>query len=585
MTVTTPIDPAAAAANEAISKIRDCIDLGKSFCLEAGAGSGKTHSLVSALTHIVEKRGRELVRKHQQVACISYTNAASKIISARTDEHPAVFASTIHSFCWSLIKDYQPYLRAELSNAPNWTERLTTIGGIGNRSVEYNLGHPVANKEEASVSLGHGDVLKLATKLLGNSKFRRLLASKHPIIFIDEYQDTDIDFIEAIKTHILEKSSGLVFGFFGDPWQRIYGRSCGAFDSSKIVSIQQGANFRSRPKIVETLNRIRPSLPQSVRPHEERGSVSAYHTNDWAGERQTGAQWKGDLPPNIARDHIRAMRSNLEAQGWDFSPKRTKILMLTHNVLAQEQGYSGIAQVFKGRNDDYASKEDDHIKFLVEVIEPACRAYEKKQYGDMFSALESTMPTVRSPSDKQSWTKDMDMLIALRTTATIGAVLDHIAATKRPPLPDVLEGKEREFKNTQVADDEATSWMTRLRALRQVPYREIVALANFLDASTLYSTKHGVKGDEFENVLVVVGRGWNLYDFNELLELSSSPNSINPKRADAYERNRNLLYVALSRAKVRLAVLFTQKLSNQATETLSSWFGGENVYSLKLQGT
>lgn len=30
--------------------------------------------------------------------------------------------------------------------------------------------------------------------------------------------------------------------------------------------------------------------------------------------------------------------------------------------------------------------------------------------------------------------------------------------------------------------------------------------------------KHGVKDAEFENVLVVVGRGWNKYNFGKMLE-------------------------------------------------------------------
>ena len=50
----------------------------------------------------------------------------------------------------------------------------------------------------------------------------------------------------------------------------------------------------------------------------------------------------------------------------------------------------------------------------------------------------------------------------------------------------------------------------------------------------------------------------------------------------AFERNRNLFYVAYSRPKRRLALLFTQKLSPMARGTLGQWFGADVIESLPL---
>ena len=44
------LSPAGIAAAEAQAKVDDCLDGGRSFRLEAGAGAGKTYSLVQALT-------------------------------------------------------------------------------------------------------------------------------------------------------------------------------------------------------------------------------------------------------------------------------------------------------------------------------------------------------------------------------------------------------------------------------------------------------------------------------------------------------------------------------------------------------
>jgi DNA helicase-2/ATP-dependent DNA helicase PcrA len=90
-----------------------------------------------------------------------------------------------------------------------------------------------------------------------------------------------------------------------------------------------------------------------------------------------------------------------------------------------------------------------------------------------------------------------------------------------------------------------------------------------------------VKGAEFENVLVVFGRGWNRYDFNQFLELAGMGRSVPAAKADFFERNRNLFYVVCSRPKKRLALLFTQKLTDSAMTTLAHWFGSQTIHSIQ----
>ena len=105
-----------------------------------------------------------------------------------------------------------------------------------------------------------------------------------------------------------------------------------------------------------------------------------------------------------------------------------------------------------------------------------------------------------------------------------------------------------------------------------VDAEEIGICTEVRDFRNPFETKHGVKGAEFENVLVVVGRGWNQYNFGEMLELSAL-GAVPMAKAASFERNRNLFYVACSRPKRRLTLLFTQHLSAVALGTLAVWFG------------
>lgn len=147
-------------------------------------------------------------------------------------------------------------------------------------------------------------------------------------------------------------------------------------------------------------------------------------------------------------------------------------------------------------------------------------------------------------------------------------------------MPEPVERKERALEKLGVApvSDEADE-ITRLRQLRAVPYKQVVTLKQFIEEKTPFSTKHGVKGLEFENVLVVFGRGWNLYNFAQFLEWSGAA-GVPPGKTDTYERSRNLFYVACSRPKKRLALLFTQELTSGALATLATWFGLETIHSL-----
>ena len=348
-------NPAEIAAQKALRKAYDCIDAQKSFIFEAGAGAGKTYSLIHVLGYLIEKEGNALVRANKKIACITFTNVAKNQIDSRTDRHPAIFTDTIHAFCWSLIRNFQADLRRALPFVGKWSERLVESCGIVLQEVVYDLGYPSITEER--ITLYHDDVLDLTIELLKKPKFRTLFVDRYPILFIDEYQDTYKKFAESIQEHFLGTEEHLLIGFFGDHWQKIYGNGCGKIENSNLEKIDKNSNFRSVSTIVNVLNLMRPELIQNVKDPEASGSAIAYHTNNWSGTRRTELHWKDDLPSNIAHDYLNQLIVKLTENGWDFSPTNTKILMLTHNILADEQGYRNFANVFD-YNDSFIKKED-----------------------------------------------------------------------------------------------------------------------------------------------------------------------------------------------------------------------------------
>ena len=302
------------------------------------------------------------------------------------------------------------------------------------------------------------------------------------------------------------------------------------------------------------------------------------HTNEWKGERQKGGHWGGDLPSDIGHEVLERVLADLQQEGWDLSAGATKILMLTHRVLASEQGYASLPGVFR-YNEAFLKKEHPHIAFLVDMLEPACDAYSARKYGTMFEILSADRPQMQGHAEKKLWSSTMTELAQLRETGTVGQVIDRLRGKGSPRLPDKVADRERELRAFDLtAGEPMPDALDELRKFRDVSYREIRALRAYLDGYSPFETKHGVKGAEFENVLVVLGRGWNRYNFGDMLELASG--TVPTAKQDAFERNRNLFYVACSRPKRRLCLLFTQSLTTKALQTLSNWFGGDNVKTL-----
>ena len=579
-----------------------CITQNKSFLVEAGAGSGKTSSLIEALKYLIKSREGELVRNHQQVACITFTNVAADVVKSRIDKHPAVWVSTIHNFCWSLIGRFQEFLREDFKRAYEngelskvWRDKIEESNGINNQKITYDE-FAYRNIDDEEIKLHHDDVLLFMGRFLGNEKFCSVLSSRFPVLLIDEYQDTNATLAKALKEKLIDKKVGPLIGFFGDSWQKIYGDGCGSVEDeeSNLEVITKKSNFRSKRLIVEALSKIREELRQKVgRADAEGGTIKVFYTNNYSGPepRLTGLHTKGDLPAEAARRYLNHLQNQLQVEGWEMPSEKikseqTKILMLTHRALATELGYESLPQVFE-YNDSFAKKEDIHIAFMVDELEPACQAYKDEHYGKMFLALGRKTPLMQSHKEKEEWKASMDALLDLRENGTVGEVIEHLQKTKKLRLPEKVENrekdlkkylKEKENKKPNEEEVEEKRYLEELKALRTVSYKEIIALSKFIEEYTPFSTKHGTKGDEYDNVLVVFGRGWNQYNFGQFLKWEHG--GIPSGKEKTFERNRNLFYVVCSRAKENLCLLFTQELCDEAIETLKKWFGEEAVSEL-----
>lgn len=559
---------AKAEADKVDEQIIQTLQTGSSFLVEAGAGSGKTYSLNKVIEWIQLNKWTEYNRKKQNVVCITYTNAAVDVISERLSKDSFILPSTIHSFAWNAIKQYQGFLINTVATDPDFTPDEGDFFKVN--EVAYTLGHRY--KENGVQYLYHDDVLKLFCMLLDNAKFRYVFASKYPLILIDEYQDSYGPIIERFVNFFIAENKGPQFGFFGDAWQTIYqsNKACGAIEHNNLKIIKKGSNFRSAPKIVELLNIIRPDLPQTSAIDNFEGEVVVITCDDYVGARRTDRGFKDELPPDELKFRISEVSKKIKMSSSEGDS--LKILMITHKVLASQQGYEQLLEILK---DGLRDKEDPFLLFFMNTVEPVYKALETSNMQLLFDVLEIKRYPITKKSEKARWKNFHNQLKEVRKKKAID-VFKLVNQSNLIPVPPKLEGYYRLYCD---APETIYAANTSIQSFLNLDYAQFMTAIDFLYPDAMFSTEHGVKGEEYDNVVFVIGRGWNQYQFEVYAPMITGQSAIPTGKQASYERNRNLFYVCCSRPKKRLFVFISIPIEPTFRSFLVELVGEQNIFT------
>ena len=557
---------AKAEADKVDAQIIETLKSGCSFRVEAGAGSGKTYSLNRVIEWIQANKWSDYSRKKQNVVCITYTNAAVDVIAERLAKDSFILPSTIHSFAWNAIKQYQSVLIDAFTTNPDFQSDEGDFDQV--TEVTYTLGHRY--KENGIQYLYHDDVLKLFCLLLDNAKFRRVFADKYPLILIDEYQDSYKPIIDRFIDFFIAKGVGPQFGFFGDAWQTIYqsNKACGEIEHEKIEVIKKGSNFRSAPRIVQLLNDIRPELPQKSAIDGFDGEVLVITCDDYSGVRRTERNFKNELPAAELRTRLNTIRAKIEQN--TPADEDLKVLMITHKVLASQQGYEQLLDILE---DGLRNKEDPFLIFFADTIEPIYHALDTSNTQLLFDTLGIKRYPITKKSEKTKWKMLYDQLTEVRTQKAID-VLEAIIHSQLIPIPPKLDGWYRLYKD---APETMYASEATIHQFLQLDYAQFIAVRDFLYPDAQFSTEHGVKGEEYDNVVFVISKGWNQYQFETYAPMITGHASIPKGKEASYERNRNLFYVCCSRPRKRLFFFVTVPIEPVFRAFLADLVGEDNI--------
>lgn len=625
----------------AFEQIVEHIESKRSFILEAGAGSGKTYTLIETLNYLIENKGTDIQYNHQKIICITYTNVAKNEIIDRLENNPLVLVSTIHEFLWDCIKSFQKQLKIELCKLNEI--RLAEDLNKGKDDTKYisNLSDRISNVYKVNYEdtafrdfekgiLHHDDVIILSKLMFeSNSVLTTILSQKYPFILVDEYQDTSEETIVSLIDYLLERNKNkIVLGFYGDSHQKIYESGVGDLEkyykdeeNEKIQLVKKEENYRSSIEVVKLLNYFRTNIEQKAQT-DLQGSVkfvycdnyspripkikNGIHVSNNKGELlydETVTDYEKRIEPqkNINYD---SLKSKLSMNGWDFSQKsKDKILVIANSRVAKRAGFGNLYIIFNKKyglstKEQLLDRNNLLIKYFVgytdkktsqerEIgVEHLINFWKTKNYNEVLRFIKKYSNLIQDKyfehKHKKYITDLLNELESLRETKTIREVFYFLEEKEILNRPDNLNKflQRIEIDTTQMDEgkdrDRIIADKSLFNSFMDLPYSEIINFFEHTQNHTVFSTKHGTKGEEYRNVLTIIDdTEWKQeYNFEKFFNNSDE----NEKRK---LRTRNLFYVECSRAEENLVVLALSEMNEPALNNVISWFGDKNVLSIE----
>lgn len=582
----------------------------KSFFLFAGAGSGKTYSLVLLLKKIHNSIGKDLLLQGKNVAVITFTNAATDEIINRLDYSPIFHISTIHSFVWDVIKYYQAdikrlycfYIEEDLKALEKKleeTENKTTKTYLSNvekfeyqkerlakaQIIEKFVYNPNGSNPEYN-ALKHAEVIKISAQMiLENKMLQRIIAQRYPILLIDESQDTKKELIDTFFEIQRNFADIFTLGLLGDQKQRIYADGKENIEDSIPVGWEKPVkrmNYRCAKRIIQLANNIGKDIDihAEQRPRED--------ANDGLIRLFVIQQREGLNKDEIEQNVMRIMSAQTQDAKWTTIGTEVKVLTLEHMMAARRLGFSRFfAPLYKVSKYQmtFLQGSVSEIEFFTKEVLPIAESIKEdgrvaleilKKYSPLLSGQNTEKPYELYLKCREEAIKVANLV---NENGTIRVVVDEIIKSQLLTVPDVVRQaymlSPSDIEDT--VEEELRAWVE----VMDLPINMVRSYDDYVNHRSQFDTHQGVKGLEFDRVMVIIDdseiKGF-LFSYDKLFgvkDLSNVDlkNKENGKET-SIERTQRLFYVTCTRAKNSLAVvMYTNNPERVKTETIrKGWF-------------
>ena len=256
---------------------------------------------------------------------------------------------------------------------------------------------------------------------------------------------------------------------------------------------------------------------------------------------------KKDLLKEIINNKIyNSIYQSIENLAWKDILEKCKI----NKESLMSYKFNGISERYE--TNSYRDKVLQRLDILNELIE----LYESKKFNEF---LKKTNFSIQNKNDKSKLKEIMNYLI-LEDGKTIEEVLNF--SEKQGLITEDMS-----FDN-YIGIKVFYLW----ERIKKISFKEYRNSILYLKEFSPISTQHSIKGNEFDNVLVVLESNWNKYDFKTLFGKGSGNENV-------IKRIRKLFYVCMTRAKKNL-VIYMPTEDLEIVNSAKEYFGEENVLSI-----
>lgn len=451
------------------------------------------------------------------------------------------------------------------------------------------------------MKISHDTLIEYADKIIGKyDNLKRCIIDRYPYFFVDEYQDTNeyvVKIITELERYSKEINHPVFVGYFGDSVQNIYDKGIGAnIDKycNSYKKINKEYNRRSCNEIIELANRIRNDKikQKSIYEDSQGGNVKVF----WGNEDQIknfisiNSQKMINMSDEKSVHCFLLMNKNvaefsdiLELFDWfyktpfyktNFNALATELLSNDVNKLGEIPRY-----IYNLTEFIVLSKKDD--TFLLDLfrkelfdsldIKSVCRIVDclKDINATTLKTMISSIENFRETMNNLLAGKKSDELIGNCIDSIIGmhdfsynTFVDYVKRALFREEYDKCDEKIEEFLEFDIQLLER--WYHYINMENQ-------------EAIT-YHTFHGTKGLEFDNVIMIFGDEFGNRQKGFFKEYFDGYNKeISDEKLEKYNKARNLLYVAVTRARINLCILYTGDYMGNK-EAIDSIFGDINEW-------
>lgn len=421
--------------------------------------------------------------------------------------------------------------------------------------------------------ISHDTLLEYGYELIERyPKMRQVIIDKYPYILIDEYQDTAdivVKMMNLIEQYAKQIKHNMFIAYFGDSVQNIYDTGVGKRLIQlhpDLTSVFKEYNRRSYSEVINVANKIRSDeiVQKSIYSDCTGGDVKFYY-----GDKK-----------NVSKFIEKC------AEKWNVQMENPLHCMFaTNQMVAEYSGFLNVYEVFKraeiyqgiGRkqlNSELLSHDIIHLGRVQALLYRLMKLYtevrEEKQ------PLRVVFPTGKyrnmSFSELKLLITDLQSIDGNTLNELIVAIFNQYNVTNNQVYKFIIESifdVDEELSYDKVLQifltslykswDETLETKDIIHDLLDIRIEELLNWFHYVHRDEkkkiCYHTFHSTKGLEYENVVIVLGKdfGQDKYLFEQYFKNYGKNDA---SASYKYERGRNILYVAVTRAIRNLRILY-----------------------------